>query len=212
MLPSVAEHKASTRANARQKEAIFHKYGPLLIIAGPGSGKTFTLVERIVHLILDGVAAEEIMVSTFTEKAAKELVTRVSSRLLELELRVNLNEMYIGTLHSIFLRMLEEHREYTRLKRSYRMLDSFDQNYFIFRNINEYLRIDDIELLLGDEKKKRWDKARNLVTWINKVAEECLDPQTLQGASDPGVRALGFAFERYLQLLEEENAFCESKA
>ncbi len=106
---------------------------PLLIIAGPGSGKTYTLVERTLHLVKQGVDAENIMVATFTEKAAKELITRVSNRLLELNFKVNLNEMYIGTLHSIFLRFLEEHREFTRLKRSYRVLDDFDQKYFVYR-------------------------------------------------------------------------------
>ena len=53
-------------------EAITHTDGPLLIIAGPGAGKTKTLVERIVYLILNGTDAESIMVATYTEKAAKE--------------------------------------------------------------------------------------------------------------------------------------------
>lgn len=104
-------------------EAIHHTEGPLLVIAGPGAGKTKALVERIVHLVQKGVAAENIFVATFTEKAAKELITRVSNRLLELSIPVNLNEMYIGALHSIFLRILDEYREHTRLKRSYRLLD-----------------------------------------------------------------------------------------
>ena len=85
---------------------------PLLIIASPGSGKTYTLVERTLHLVKEGVKPENILVATFTEKAAKELVTRISNRLFDLNVKVNLNEMYIGTLHSIFLRFLEENREY----------------------------------------------------------------------------------------------------
>ena len=117
--------------------------GPLLVIAGPGAGKTKTLVERIVYLIIKGTPAENIMVATFTEKAAKELITRVSNRLLELDLKINLNEMYIGTLHSIFLRIIEENREYTKLKRNYRLLDQFDQKYlvFIFQRLNRVLKI-----------------------------------------------------------------------
>ena len=90
--------------NESQIEAISTTDGPLLIIAGPGSGKTRTLVERILYLIqVKNVAPENILVATFTDKAAKELITRVSNRLLELNIKVNLNEMYIGTLHSIFL-------------------------------------------------------------------------------------------------------------
>ena len=99
----------TNRNNPHQQLAIDTTEGPVLIIAGPGAGKTRTLVERTVNLIQKGTKPEEILVATFTEKAAKELVTRISNKLLELEIKVNLNEMYIGTLHSIFLRFLEEY-------------------------------------------------------------------------------------------------------
>lgn len=92
-----------------KKEAIETTEGPLLIIAGPGSGKTKTLVERVVNLVSKGLEPPSIMVSTFTEKAAAELVTRISNRLLERNLKVNLNEMFVGTLHSIF-RILDDNR------------------------------------------------------------------------------------------------------
>lgn len=73
--------------NEAQKEAIQTTEGPLLIIAGPGTGKTFTLVKRIVYLITQkDVKPEEIMVATFTEKAAKELVTRITNELLKIGL------------------------------------------------------------------------------------------------------------------------------
>ena len=111
-----------------KKVAITTTEKPLLIIAGPGSGKTMTLVERIVFLIAaNGIPSESIMISTFTEKAAKELLTRVSKRVLELGLDVNLHEMYIGTLHSIFLRFLEENRKFTRLKKNYHLDEYFDR-------------------------------------------------------------------------------------
>lgn len=194
------------KANPKQKDAIISVEGPLLVIAGPGSGKTFTLVERIVYLVQKGVSPERIMVATFTEKAAKELITRVSNRLLEIDLKINLNEMYIGTLHSIFLRFLEENREYTRLKRSYRLLDSFDQKYFIFRNINEYLKVENVDILLGDHKVKRWDKAQKLIGLLNKVSEECLDADDLKQSSDSGIVALGNFYEIYSNQLVEENA------
>ena len=68
--------------NPEQQEAIHTTEGPLLIIAGPGSGKTFTLVERIYYLISEkNLQPEQLFVSTFTEKAAAELITRISSRI-----------------------------------------------------------------------------------------------------------------------------------
>ena len=88
------------RANAAQREAIRTTEGPVLIIAGPGSEKTFTLVERVLYLITErGAAAESLFVTTFTEKAARELTTRVSTRLNELGVRFNPNEMYLRTFH-----------------------------------------------------------------------------------------------------------------
>ena len=97
-----------TKANPQQLEAILATDGPVLIIAGPGSGKTFTLVERIVYLITHrGVAPESLFVVTFTDKAARELTTRISTRLTELGIKFNLNEMYLGTFHSICMRILD---------------------------------------------------------------------------------------------------------
>ncbi|MES2514705.1 MAG: ATP-dependent DNA helicase [Bacteroidota bacterium] len=192
----------------KEKEtAIKHTDGPLLIIAGPGSGKTTTLVERVILLVTEKrVSPEKIMVATFTEKAAKELITRISNRLLDLNLKVNLNEMYIGTLHSIFLRFLEENREFTRLKRNYRLLDDFDQKYFLYRKLNEYLKIDGSELLLGEIKSNRWEKAKSLVTYLGKISEECLDVEQLCKSDDAGIRALGEFKKIYDVHLAEENA------
>ncbi len=65
--------------NEEQKQAVLTTEGPVLIIAGPGTGKTFTLVKRIAYLVSEKkVNPSEIMVVTFTEKAAKELLTRIS--------------------------------------------------------------------------------------------------------------------------------------
>ncbi len=87
-----------SNANGNQTEAIEATDGPVLIIAGPGSGKTFTLVERIVYLITQkGASPESLLVVTFTDKAARELTTRISSRLAEINIQFNLNEMYLGT-------------------------------------------------------------------------------------------------------------------
>ena len=124
-------------ANENQRKAIQTTEGPVLIIAGPGTGKTFTLVKRAVYLITEKhIKPENIMIATFTEKAAKEIVTRITNELIKLNINVNVNELYIGTLHSICLRLIKENLEYTRLKKNYRLLDDFEQKYFVFQNIN----------------------------------------------------------------------------
>ena len=178
----------------------------MLIIAGPGSGKTFTLVERIYFLITQkGILPERLFVSTFTEKAAAELITRISSRLDSANIDVNLNEMYVGTFHSICLRFLEEHRDFTRLKRNFTLLDRFDQQYFIYQRLFEYQEIEGSQHILGDSRTSWWRRAENLMTWVNKVSEEALDPDVLLEAAEPEVQALGQCYRQYQAHLEEEN-------
>ena len=200
------EYNIPDYLDSEKKAAISTTEGPLLIIAGPGSGKTLTLVERVVYLISKGVKPEEILVATFTEKAAKELITRVSNRMLELDVKVNLNEMYIGTLHSIFLRIIEEYRELTRLKRSYKILDQFDQRYFIYNNIKEYTSVEGTDILLGNPTLSNWVKADILIGYINKVGEENLDPIKLIESEDERIQAIGRIYEVYCKQVEEDNS------
>ena len=138
-----------SNANDAQREAISYTEGPLLITAGPGTGKTFTLVQRAVYLIQEKkVNPENILIATFTEKAAKEIVTRITNELMARSIAVNINEMYIGTFHSICLRLIKEHLEYTRVKKNYRLLDSFDQQYVVFQNISRFRAIDGLDILI----------------------------------------------------------------
>jgi len=189
-----------------KKEAIRTTDGPVLIIAGPGSGKTKTLVERVVNLVSKGISPTSIMVATFTEKAASELVTRISNRLLDMKLKVNLNEMFVGTLHSIFLRILDEHREFTRLKRNYRVLDQFDQRYLIFRHMREFQQVTGVADLLHVKEQSTWDAAEQAMAYVNKVSEELLDVAKLKAADDPSIAAIGNLYEAYQKLLADENA------
>lgn len=112
---------------------------PLLVIAGPGAGKTKTLVDCLLYLIIEKkVSASNIMVATFTEKAAKELITRISIEAQNQGVTIDISDMYIGTLHSIFLDILEEYRSHTNLARNYRVLDDFEKQYLIFQNAERF--------------------------------------------------------------------------
>ena len=126
-------------SNNGQKEAISSANGPVLITAGPGTGKTYTLVQRAIYLIEEcGVQPEHLFIATFTEKAAKELITRITNELARRNITANVNEMYVGTFHSLCLRILKENLEYTRLKKNYHLLDAFDQKYTVFQNIYQF--------------------------------------------------------------------------
>lgn len=198
----------STSANLQQQKAIDLVDGPLLIVAGPGSGKTFTLVERVVSLITQhGVEAEDILVSTFTDKAAHELLTRISNRLMEMGSKVNPNSLAIGTIHSICLRLLEDYREFTRLKRNFILMDQFDQQYMLYQRLSEYRELEGSEGIIGaSDKTSAWHQAQTLTAWINKVSEEALDVDQLATSEDEAVAALGRCYQLYQQQLEEQNA------
>lgn len=199
---------AKIAINPKQREVVETIDGPVLVIAGPGSGKTTTLVDRVFYIIeTRQVAPENLLVATFTEKAAAELITRISNRLHEAGIKFNLNEMYIGTIHSLCLRFLEEYREFTRLKRSYTLMDEFDQQYFIYNKMKEFDKMSGIELLTDPpSEKSRWKRSEKLVQWLNKVSEEALDLAALMAAPEAEVRVLADCYQLYEQMLAEANA------
>lgn len=193
------------QANEEQRKVIQHTDGPTLIIAGPGTGKTFTLVKRVVYLIVEkGVKPENILIATFTEKAAKELITRITNELLKINISVNVNELYIGTIHSICLRLIKENVEFTRLKKNYRLMDDFDQKYLIYRNHKSFDGIANLELIA--DRQSSWEKAKQLSYYFNAISEELITANDLKKDRDMAVHVLAQAYEIYQGLLNEENA------
>lgn len=191
-------------ANESQREAIAAADGPVLITAGPGTGKTYTLVQRTLFLIEEcGIAPENIFIATFTEKAAKELVTRITNELASRNITANINEMYIGTFHSLCLRILKEHLEYTRLKRNYRMLDDFDQKYTVFQNIYKFRNIEGVDVVLSNGGA--WRQSETICNYVNNLSEEMIDAEELQQDSDVAIAVLGKILELYQEILYENN-------
>lgn len=113
-----------------QREAAVHKDGPLLVIAGAGTGKTATLTHRILHLIKEGIPPDEILAITFTNKAAKEMRERVGA-LLEKNgfatgLRYGDTQPWIGTFHSLGVYILRAHADVFGLTKHFAILDKND--------------------------------------------------------------------------------------
>jgi len=120
-----------TQLNPMQKQAAVHKEGPLLIIAGAGTGKTKTVTHRIIHLIEKGIAPETILAITFTNKAAKEMAERVSSLLKETGVAQHpgVSEFsregkpFISTFHSLGVHILKESGKNMNIPRHFSILD-----------------------------------------------------------------------------------------
>jgi len=108
--------------NLEQKEAALHNHGPLLILAGAGSGKTTVLVARTGRLIEDNIVSpKELCVMTFTNKAARELKSRV-----QLKLGSIANQIWAGTFHSFGLHILKEFYKDAGLPKTFGILDPGD--------------------------------------------------------------------------------------
>ncbi len=120
--------------NLKQKEAVTHKNGPLLIVAGAGTGKTKVITERIVYLILSEAAkSSEILALTFTEKAANEMLERV-----DMAMPLGYEEIWISTFHSFCDRILHEEGLAIGLNTNYRILPEIEQWHFIRKNLYQF--------------------------------------------------------------------------
>ena len=112
-----------------QKKAVFHKDGPLLVLAGPGSGKTRVITYRIAALVESGVPAYSICAITFTNKAAEEMRNRCSS--LFMASRSShpgfRNNAHVSTFHSLCVRILRQYGEKTGLNPNFTIFDTADQ-------------------------------------------------------------------------------------
>jgi len=191
--------------NESQREAILTTEGPVLIIAGPGTGKTFTLVKRIAYLVIEkGVKPSEIMVVTFTEKAGKELLTRISNEFIRYDLNLNINEMYIGTFHAVCLRLLKENAEYTGGDGKRRMLDAFEQSYLVCRNMDQFNCLADFKKHI--HARGAWKQALEVCRYVNQMMEELVDIEEMEEDTDGDMRFLAKLVRRYQELLERNNA------
>ncbi len=124
--------------NEPQREAVTHLNGPLMIIAGAGSGKTKVLTTRIAHLMANGVDAFNILALTFTNKAAAEMKERIERILGNSEAR----NLYIGTFHSVFARILRAEAQKIGYPTNFTIYDTDDSRSVIKAVINE-LGLDD---------------------------------------------------------------------
>src|SRR5436305_12748014 len=119
--------------NEPQREAVTHNNGPIMIIAGAGSGKTKVLTTRIAHLMANGVDSFNILALTFTNKAAAEMKERVEHILGNREAR----NLYIGTFHSVFARILRGEAHRIGFPNAFTIYDTDDSRSVVKTVINE---------------------------------------------------------------------------
>jgi len=192
--------------NSDQRQIISHDNGPMLVVAGPGSGKTFSIVLRALNLILlEKAAPQEITLCTFTEKAAYELRDRLSSAARKVGYKGNLSEVTISTVHGWCNKLLTKHRFRTSLGQNYEMLDELTQLLFIFDNFEEVIGSPGEEGLFLTKWKTKWTAIVGVREYFDKITEELIDLEELLEPNDPFVSAIGNAYRKYEECLFRNN-------
>lgn len=124
--------------NDSQREAVLHRDGPIMIVAGAGSGKTKVLTTRIAHLMATGVDSFQILALTFTNKAAAEMKERVTKILENNDAR----NLYIGTFHSVFARILRAEADKLGYPRNFTIYDTDDAK-SVVKTVVKEMNLDD---------------------------------------------------------------------
>jgi len=178
--------------NPEQRDAVLHTDGPLLILAGAGSGKTRVITSRIAYLVGDGRAsAEEVLAVTFTNKAAEEMRSRVESLL-----GTDCSRMWVSTFHSLCARLLRREAPAISLSRDFVIYDSSDQLSVVKQALKD-LHIDDSFI-----------QPRAALARISHAKNRMETPDDVAGASSWNRRdeQIAKVYRFYLNALKECNA------
>lgn len=179
-----------------QKKASVHFKGPLLVVAGPGAGKTRVLVERVAYLVKrKSVLPENILVITFTVKAAEELKARLSHCI-----GPDVKSMQVSTIHSFCHEILQEYSDFHEFGATFDVLDEEMQLMFIRSNFYK----------IGLKGLTRMSHLPEIVQFFNKCSENCISPEDLakhlkkRYPDNEKYQGFSKAYGNYLDLLEEE--------
>ncbi|HWW64877.1 MAG TPA: UvrD-helicase domain-containing protein [Sphingomonadaceae bacterium] len=173
-LPASFEPAYLSGLNPAQREAVLTTEGPLLVLAGAGTGKTAALTARLTHLVATRRAwPSEILAVTFTNKAAREMRERVGMMLGEAAEGM----AWLGTFHSIAARMLRRHAELVGLQSNFTILDTDDQ----LRLMKQLIRAADID-------EKRWTP-RLLAGLIDRWKNRGLTPERIDAGESEAFAA-----------------------
>jgi len=201
--PDILEHYPEL--NEAQRAIVGHLDGPLLVIAGPGSGKTTSIILRALNLLLLGKAQpKEIVLCTFTEKAAFEMRDRLAAAARKVSYRNDLSDLTISTLHGFCNQVLLAHRHRTALGHGYDTLDELTQLLFVFEHFDEIIGKPQADRYLG-HWKTRWTAIEGARGYFDKITEELVDPQQLVASGDFFLAAIGTAYLAYEQALQGAN-------
>src|SRR5262245_25834519 len=178
------------KLNPEQREAVLHREGPLLILAGAGSGKTRVITYRVAYLIGNGHAQpDEVLAVTFTNKAAGEMRERVEGLIGD-----DSRGVWLSTFHALCARLLRREAPKIGLSRDFVIYDSSDQ-VAVVKQIEKELGIDD-----------KFVPPRQALSRISHARNRMEGPDSLRGSYNIRDEQIARIFERYVAALKDANA------
>lgn len=184
--------------NEAQKKAVLATEGPVLVLAGAGSGKTRVITHRIIHLITQGVLPSHILAVTFTNKAAKEMRERVTHLISEYRgvARAGMDSLpLVTTFHSLGVRILREQHEILGIKKQFTIYDRSDSTRAIKQALTER----------GYDPKRF--EPRRILSLISRAKGDALTVSAYrESAKSYPEQVAGEVWERYEEILKKEHA------
>ncbi|MCD6174184.1 MAG: UvrD-helicase domain-containing protein [Planctomycetes bacterium] len=171
-----------------QKQAVFHKDGPLLVIAGPGSGKTRVITSRIAVLIESGVRPWNICAITFTNKAAEEMRTRVAQS-------TTATGVHVSTFHSLCVRILRQYAEQAKIQPNFSIFDTNDQK----RAMKEAIKACQVDATSFTPAK--------MLAVVSNLKNDLQDAEQFEAEADDFFsKSAAKVYKQYQQILKQNNA------
>ena len=176
--------------NEPQYEAVTTLQGPLMVLAGAGSGKTRVLTMRIAHLITNGVDPFQILALTFTNKAAKEMKERIA----KVVGNSNARSLWMGTFHSVFARILRSEAHYLGFPSNFTIYDTQD-SLNVLKKILKELNIDS-DLYKPKKVQSRISAYKNNLITVNAYFK---NPEIMEADERANMKYMGQIYQKYVE-------------
>ena len=184
--------------NLGQEKIIKDAKLPAVVLAGPGTGKTHT----IVNFVAEGIKkkrfdASKVLITTFTKKAAKELNTRIITKLKEDDIKVDLKDMMIGNFHSLAIDFIKKYRKLDDNFFNLTVIDSFMEEYVIKENLEIFRKID------GFDDYIRKNQVATILDIFQTITNNLVDLEDLKKSADDRKRIAYDIYTTYEKILND---------
>ena len=186
--------------NDGQRKVIYESNTPAAVIAGPGTGKTFTIVKKVVDLVKNqGISPNRILITTFTKKAAAELNVRILSEFKKEGIKADLDDLKIGNFHSLANIFIEKYKVLSDDFFTPMVIDQFVEGYIIEKNLETYKAIPDFKNHI------KWGEVYKIQEIFESITNNLIDLNLLKNSEDPLEKLSYEVYETHIAILKSYN-------